>query len=271
MKDLDVIANLEFAKAVNRISVEAQEKMKKVLAGMPRGGQMELAKLRVQMDQSEEICREYARIWVDLVEQKNGGLLTRGDVTFILGKVGAVVATRKSSLLTGPAQARLASSVGEMTRRMGAVYASINTDLEIRIRKQQAFPPKKEPMSYKQVNVTIHHAANVNLGSQVGTINSALSAISEQAGPDQEIVKALREFTDAVAKNSQFQDAQKQETLEVIEGIAKEAEANPESRSTGRLKALISGLPTLLAASKDLLELWEKCSPPIRHFFNLPQ
>src|SRR5215469_7930499 len=96
--DLETIANLKYGKAIERISREAQEKMRLALTSMPRGGHAEHAKLQIRLDQSEQSCREYARIWQDLLEQRNGGHLTRADVDFIMGKVREVVAARTSSL-----------------------------------------------------------------------------------------------------------------------------------------------------------------------------
>jgi hypothetical protein len=159
----------------------------------------------------------------------------------------------------------------EVGRRMDGVVASIRRDLEIRVRKQEAFPSKKEVVSEKlqPVNITIHHAANVNLGSQIGTINAALTSISEQGESHKEIARALKDLTDAVLQNNQIQEAQKREVLEVIEDIAKQAEAKPELRSLGKLKAMVAGLHTLVGASSDLSTLWVKYSPAIKHFFNI--
>jgi len=86
-EDLEVIANLEFGKVVDRISLEAQEKIRSVQT-MPRGGLMEHARLKVHLDQSEEKCRAYAQIWQDLLETKNGGHLTREDMAFIIQRFG---------------------------------------------------------------------------------------------------------------------------------------------------------------------------------------
>jgi len=266
MRNLERIATLELQKARNRIDRETQEKLQATLT-MPRGGQMEHAKLMIQLNDAEAMCHEYAQIWQNLLEEQNGGYLTRENVKFILRKVGAVIATRKTSLMNQ--RIRLASAAGEIARRMQAVLAGINTDLELRISRQEAFPKKEKVMEAERpnINVTIHSAANVNLGTQVGTINAALSAISEQGGSSQEVVKALKGLTEAVVKNTRFQDEEKRETLEVIEEITKQAESKPELRSLGKIKALIAGLHTLVAANADLTALWTQYAPVVKHFF----
>ena len=267
--DLETIVNLEFGKAVDRISAETQERLRSAMAGMPRGGQMEATRLKIQLDQAAQICHVYARIWLDLLEAKSGGHLTRENVDFIVRKVQEVVAARKSSLLNGPDPSRLASAAGEIAMRMDGVAASIRRDLEIRIRKQQAFPKKEVMTNSPHINVTIQNAANVNLGSQVGTINATLTAISDQSYAHYEVAAVLKELSEAVLQNPQIPEAQKQEALQVITDIAKQAEAKPEARSIGTLKAMIAGLPSVIGMAADFTTLWDKCAPVIRHFFGI--
>jgi hypothetical protein len=252
IRDLEKIATLELQKARKRIDRETQEKMQATLT-MPRGGQMEQAKLMMQLEGAETLCREYAAIWQNLLEELNGGHLTRENVRFILGKVGTVIAARKVSLMNRPDRVRLASASGEIARKMQAVMAGINIDLELRISRQEAFPRKAKVMEAERpnINVTIHTAANVNLGTQVGTINAGLSAISQQGESSQELVKALMSLTDAVVRSTQLHETEKRETLEVIEEITKQAQSIPESRSLGKIKALVAGLHTLVVASAD--------------------
>lgn len=266
--DLEVIAKLEFGKVVDRISLEAQEKIRSVQT-MPRGGHMEHARLKVHLDQAEETCRAYAQIWQDLLETKNGGHLTREDVTFIIQKIQPVVAASKRNILRDPTRSHLASASEEIAMRLGGVASSIRRDLEIRIRKQQAFPKKESMPSPPHLNVTIHSAANVNLGTQAGTINATLTAISGQSPAHQDVAVALKELSEAVLHNPQILDSQKQEALQVITDIVKQAEAKPEARSIGTLKAMLAGLPTVIGMAADLTALWEKCAPVVRHFFGI--
>jgi hypothetical protein len=267
-ENLEVIANLEYGKLVARISNERLEKMRRA-ASIPPGGQREQAFLEVLLDQVSQTCNGYAQIWTELLERGNDGQLTRASVDFIKGKVAMVVQASKSNLLKLPELPRLASTTVQIENCAQHLTGSINTDLEIRLRKQQAFPPKKEPMSYKQnVNVTIHSAGNVNLGTQVGTITAALTEIAQQ-GSHEKIVAALKELTDAVRNNAEIDDTQKRETLEVVEVIAKQAVLKPESRSLGTVKTMISGLNTLIGASHALMTAWDKCGPLIRQHFNL--
>jgi hypothetical protein len=267
--DLEAIANLEFGRAVERISAETQEKLRTVMAGMPRGGQMEVTRLKIQLDQAEETCQVYAKIWVDLLETKNGGYLTRENVDFILHKVQEVAAGRKGSLIGGPNPPRAASAAGEIAMRMDGTAASIRRDLEIRIRRQQAFPKSEAMSADARINLTIQNAANVNLGSQVGTINAALNAITQRSPEHQDLATAIKELSEAVMRTTAIQDQRKQEVLQVITDIAVQAETKPEARSIGTLRALVAGFPVLVGVAADVTALWDKYSPLIRTFFGI--
>jgi len=267
-EDLEAIARLEYGKAIERISREAQEKIRSAQT-MPRGGQMEHVKLKIRLNQVEEGCRVYTQIWQDLLEAKNGGHLTREDVNFIVQKLQPVIAAGKRNLMHSPDPSCLASAGHEIAARMDGVAASIRRDLEIRIRKQQVFPKKEAVIIPPHINVTIQNAANVNLGSQVGTINATLTAISDQSTAHYKIAAVLKELSEAVLQNPQIQEAQQQEILQVITDIARQAEVKPEARSIGTLKAMITGLPSVIGAAADLTTLWDKYAPLIRHFFGI--
>lgn len=266
--DLKPIADLEYVKAVDRIALEGQEKIRRVQT-MHRGGGREDAKLTVQLEQSEEACRVYADIWKDLLEARNGGHLTRIDVNFIVQNVRHLVEVRKSALRSNPNSSRLASAGQRIAMRMESISASIRRDLEIRIRKQIAFPKQAVLTNPPHISVVIQNAANVNLGSQMGMIQATLTAISDRSEEHSRIAAVLKELSEAVLISQQILDSQKQEALEVIADIANQAECKPGARSRGRLKAMIVGLPVLLGVAADVTTLWEKCVPMIKHFFGI--
>ncbi len=110
-------------------------------------------------------------------------------------------------------------------------------------------------------------AANINLGSQVGTINAAANMISQQGEND--VATAIRELSEAVVRSSAIKNHQKQEALQVIADIAKQAEAKPEARSSGTVKAMIAGFPAIIGLAADVTTLWDRYAPVIRAFFGI--
>jgi hypothetical protein len=265
MKDLEAIATLEYGKLIERLAQEAQEKLRAAGRGMLADSQ----RLQIRLEQAAQTCEGFANIWVNLLEERNGGTLTREDVTFIMEKVTQVVAARKTQLLSGPDKPPLSILADSFMRKMDAVRSTINRDLEIKLRRSQALPKKTGLRSdHPTYAITINQAANVNLGTQIGSINAALTVIAESDNGE-EIVQALRELTQTIAQTSELGGVAKTEALDVVEELAKQAESKAEKRSSGKIKAFISALPQLINSSKTLLELWDKYSPAIKHYFQI--
>src|SRR5690349_14398552 len=114
----------------------------------------------------------------------------------------------------------------------------------------QAFPELDEDLRQAQppsihLHIENSSVANLNLGSQVGTINTALEAIWEQPGStQQELVVALKQLTEATVADKGLQDTEKQEIVEALSILAEQAAKNPQNRSKGPVRAILSWLPT---------------------------
>jgi len=265
--DLQAIASMEFGKAVDRLRREKETRMRTALAGLSRGGPQVAAKRDIELEYAEKMCAALAEIWVNLLEGTNGGILTRRHVDFIKEQVQAAASARRSSLMTGPSMAPNQQAVAShVARQMGIITANIYRDLELRLKRQEVGLPKGESMK-ESINLTVQNAANINLGSQVGTINAALSVISQQG--QSEVAVAIREVSEALMRSSAIKDDQKQEALQVIADLAKQAEAKPEARSKGTVKALIAGFPAIVGVAADVTTLWDKYAPVIRAFFGI--
>jgi hypothetical protein len=120
---------------------------------------------------------------------------------------------------------------------------------------------------------TIHiqnsNVANLNIGSQVGTINAASESISG-SGDAQEFARALKELTEAVVScQSTLHDTEKQEFVQVLSTIAEQAARKPEERSKGTLKAAVAWIPTAISAASNLASLWDKVGPTIRTYLGV--
>jgi hypothetical protein len=258
---------MEFGKAVDRLRDEKEEKLRVTLAELSRGGPQVAARRQIELEYAEKMCSTLAEIWVDLLEGINGGILTRQHVDFIKSQVQGAAGARRGSLMHGspmaPNQGAIASYVA---REMGRVEARVYRDLELRLRRQNIGLPKDGAMT-NGVHFTVQNAANINFGSQVGTINAAMTVI-EQRGQG-EVATAFKELSDAIVRSNAMQNPQKQEALEAIADLAKQAEAKPESRAKGTIKAILLGLPVLIGLAADVTTLWDKYSPIIRAFFSV--
>jgi hypothetical protein len=108
------------------------------------------------------------------------------------------------------------------------------------------FPKPDEDLRQAQrssINVHIKNSsvANLNLGSQVGTINAALAAISQRPGPSpQELVQAIKQLMEATIADKALPDTEKQEIVEALSTVAEQAAKKPEERSKGKVRAVVS-------------------------------
>ena len=139
----------------------------------------------------------------------------------------------------------------------------------------QVFPELDEDLRQGQpssihVHIENSSVANLNLGSQVGTINTALEAISQQPGSSsQEMVLALKQLTEAAVPEKALRETEKQEIVQALSTLAEQAAKKPEERSKGPVRAIVLWLPTAIAAAADLTTLWAKFGPAIRAYFGI--
>jgi hypothetical protein len=116
------------------------------------------------------------------------------------------------------------------------------------------------------MHITIN-AANVNFGTQVGTIEAALNKILNQGQND--VAIALRDLVNGVTRANELHEEQKREILEILAELASQAEKQPESRSKGVIRSLMVRLPTAIGLVSDLTTLWLKYGPVLSKFFGL--
>ncbi len=118
------------------------------------------------------------------------------------------------------------------------------------------------------INITNSNVANLNLGEQIGQIESVVQAIAaKNTNEDQKFAEAVRSLTEAIKKDTQLGDPEKKEAAQVLTEIAEQAQAPPEQRSSGKLKALLAGFPTMISVAANLVELWGSFGPVIRGYF----
>lgn len=130
----------------------------------------------------------------------------------------------------------------------------------------QPIPELDEDLRGGHPTIHIHNSnvANLNLGSQVGTIHSNLQAISQGGAAQQEFARAIEQLTEAVITETGLQQDQKQEVVDVIATISDQAAKKPEQRSKGTLKAALAWFPTGISAASNLVSLWDKLGPIIK-------
>jgi hypothetical protein len=118
------------------------------------------------------------------------------------------------------------------------------------------------------INISHSNVANLNLGEQIGHIESVVQTIAAKDGEgNQKFAEAIRSLTEAVRGESQLNDSDKKEAIQVLGEIAEQAGVEPEKRSSGKVKALLLGFPAMIAVASNVTKLWEASGPAIRTYF----
>ncbi|HEX8609287.1 MAG TPA: hypothetical protein VF679_11660 [Pedobacter sp.] len=85
-----------------------------------------------------------------------------------------------------------------------------------------------------------------------------------------EVAKALKELTEAVASSSEISPDERAYVLENLEELSKQAALLPGERAkSGVLKSVLSGVASTLGAAGGLAEVWSTWGSMIRAFFGL--
>jgi hypothetical protein len=271
-QQLKTIADLEFAQEMERLrGVYEQTRRAAINQAAARGSISPAATMNIDVEHIDAVVRAYATIWLNLLEEKNSGVLTRQHVDFINEGIKSVAAARKSSMLNHPPglpHNSVVAIAGEISRRTDSIVASACRNLEIRLRRQEA-GLRKDPQEKQPIHISITNAANVNLGTQVGTINAALNTVAEQGPSHREFAQAIKQVSDLIAQSPAIQEMDKQQALQVISELINQAGLKPEDRSTGAVKALVSGFVSMIGTAADVTTLWIAYAPLIRTFFGI--
>ena len=277
-EDLERLANLTIAKAREELArtVEAEISDKMIEAhwkGQTRTGATETAKFNIRMRAGENECRTVAETWVKLITKRQG-VLTEEDLIFILARVQECALNRQGQIVHvmsndpggGLVPANYWSAQAET--RMRRIESEIRRDLEIVLHEQRAFPNAEPELPSLQLNIRNANISNLNLGSQVGTINAALQVLSTESAEHQALADALKRLTEAVANSRDLEPGKKRDAVEALSTLASEAETG-KGKGSVTVRALIAWLPAALGTSADVITLWDKFGPTLRAFFGL--
>ncbi len=98
----------------------------------------------------------------------------------------------------------------------------------------------------------------VNQGT-VDNIEVSLNHIQQQQGD--QLADAIKELTEAIAKDSSQELAARDELLQVLQVLASQAVQPKERRNKGLIKSLLGTLNSTLSSISTLAKLWEKFEP----------
>lgn len=167
-------------------------------------------------------------------------------------------------------------SVADAPSTLGEFVHEVLVDGESQSRRVlgselQPLPDLDEDLRGKQPVINIHssNVGNLNVGSQVGIINTNLQTMSKGGDAEQKFAQALEEITQAIVSEASLSENQKQEAMQAIATLSQEATKKPEERSKGTIKALVGWLPTVISTADGLVTLWNNLGPSIRGYLGI--
>ncbi len=110
---------------------------------------------------------------------------------------------------------------------------------------------------------------NLNLGTQVGHIETALEVAWKQGIEGADFANALKTITDQVLACKDLEDQRKSEIVDSLAFISEEAQSPPEKRKLAVLKSVIESIPKILSSAASLSTLWTKYGPFIAGYLGL--
>lgn len=120
------------------------------------------------------------------------------------------------------------------------------------------------------LNISHSNIGMLNTGEieDVGAISANVSELVESGHSN--IAEALTNLTEAVASAEELPNDQRQEYLDQLEELSRQATLEPEKRSkSGVIKGIVSNLATGLGAAGGLGSSWSAWGPAISRFFGV--
>ena len=114
-------------------------------------------------------------------------------------------------------------------------------------------------------NISTQNYINISRSTigilNTGTINNLNSGIALMESQDKaEVAATIKDFIQAVDKNTQITKKVKKEILEQLDVLIAQLNAEQKSRSIGLIKSILAGINSAVTGAAALLTLWERVS-----------
>lgn len=128
--------------------------------------------------------------------------------------------------------------------------------------------PPVPPINYNNqtVSVTGGTVGAINFGS-VNEIQVNLQALTQNGSPD--IAESLAKLTDAILNAQDANEPAKNELLEQIATLTEQANAKPEERKPGLIKALVSAVKEGSGTISSVAGAWASVEPLLKSHFGM--
>ena len=104
--------------------------------------------------------------------------------------------------------------------------------------------------------------------AEVAKIEVSMNNIQNQDSGD--FTAAIKELTEAFAANTELQQDNKEELLEILSYLSNQATLPEHQQQKTLIKRMLSRVPRIIATAADLTTIWASHHQAITSFFHLP-
>jgi len=117
---------------------------------------------------------------------------------------------------------------------------------------------RQGPVTLNNITVDRSTIGSINTG-EIVNLDVAITSISKSG--NENLVKALKEFTQAVIEEKKLNDIIKNQIIEQLSFLANQVNTPKERRKKGIIKAVLSEIRNNISTVAGLVVLWEKLYP----------
>lgn len=131
------------------------------------------------------------------------------------------------------------------------------------------FPPRPKPvhigdMRLNNISVNNSVVGTINTGS-IGSLDQSISALVQLDEP--QLAQAFKELSEAVLQSDDLTRNQRNEVIEALNSISREAATPPQARQNTVALSLLERAEKITAMANDISELCVRCWPVIAAVF----
>lgn len=132
------------------------------------------------------------------------------------------------------------------------------------------FPPRPRPVVVAGAKLNNIHVSNgvvgtINTGS-IGTVDQSITALGQVGQPT--LAEAVKSLSEAVIQSGDLTPNQKNELIESLSVVAKEAVAPPEARRTTVAVSLLEKAVKITSVANDITDVCQKWWPVLLAAFS---
>jgi len=138
--------------------------------------------------------------------------------------------------------------------------------------KQISLPPPaflEGTPTFNTIKISNSTVGMLNTGTLANLKDVEFTVELMQRQGQGELAKALAELTQAVFDSKDISKEAKEEISQQLRFIATQINTKPESRQSGLIKAILSGVRTNIATAAALVTILDKVEPAIRSFLGI--